>query len=107
MTRKGLIRYKTNQPITLASNVDRSKKNGIALKKNSAETMTDADYADDLALLANTYAQAESLLLRLEQAARGNSRYAKANKTEYMYFKREGAMSTLNDWPLKLFVKLK
>ena len=32
------------------------------------ESMTDADYADDLMLLANTLAQAESLLHRLEQA---------------------------------------
>ena len=34
-----------------------------------AETITDADYADDLVLLANTLAQAESLLYSLEQAA--------------------------------------
>ena len=31
--------------------------------------MTDADYADDVALLTNTPAKAETLLLSLEQAA--------------------------------------
>ena len=36
-----------------------------------AEAITDADSADDLVLLANTSAQAESLLHNLEQAARG------------------------------------
>ena len=33
--------------------------------------MTNADFADDLALLANKPAQAESLLHSLERAARG------------------------------------
>ena len=36
------------------------------------ETITDADYVDDLALLINTAAHVESLLDNLEQAARGN-----------------------------------
>ena len=43
------------------------KENGFTLKKTRsrqylAETMTDADYADDLALLANTSAKVKSLL---------------------------------------------
>ena len=35
------------------------------------QTITDADYADDIELLANTPAQAESLLHSLEQTAGG------------------------------------
>ena len=35
------------------------------------ETITDADYTDDLVLLANIAAQAESILHNLEQAAEG------------------------------------
>ena len=50
------------------------KENGFTLKKTRsrsypAETITNADCADDLVLLANTPAQAESLRHSLEQAA--------------------------------------
>ena len=38
----------------------------------------------------------------LEQAAEGISLYVNANKTEYMCFTREGAISTLNGGLLKL-----
>ena len=37
--------------------------------------MIDTDYADDLMLLANTTAQAESLLQSLEQSTRGIGLY--------------------------------
>ena len=42
----------------------------------------DADFADDLALLMNTPAQAESLLQSLQQAVGEISLYSNANKTE-------------------------
>ena len=53
-------------------NLPQINENGFTLKKfrsrpYPAETMTDADYADDLVLLTNTSAQAESLLYNLEQ----------------------------------------
>ena len=58
------------------------KENGFSLKKEEArswgypaESVTYADYTDDLMLLANTPAQAESLLQSLEQAAEGISLY--------------------------------
>ena len=38
-------------------------------RQHSAQTITDADYADDIALQANTPTQAESLLRSLEQPA--------------------------------------
>ena len=52
--------------------------------------MTDAVYADDLAHLANTLAQAESLLHSLEQAAGDIGLHVNANKIEFMCFKEEG-----------------
>ena len=67
-----------------------------------AETITDVDYADDLALLANASAQAKSLLHSLEQAARGIDLHVNANKTKYVCFKWEGAISTLSSEYLKL-----
>ena len=68
------------------------------------ETITDADYVDDLALLANTPTQEESLLHNLDQTAGRIGLHGKANKTEYICFK-QGAISTLNGWPLKLVDK--
>ena len=58
----------------LRTSIDLIKENGFILKKARsrqypAETTTDADYADDIVLLANTPAQAESLLHSLELAA--------------------------------------
>ena len=56
--------------------IDKIKENGFELtKKRSrrypAKTITDADYADDIAILANTPNQAETLLHSLEQATTG------------------------------------
>ena len=62
----------------------------------------DADYADDIVLLANTPAQAETLVHSLEQAAAGIGLYVNADKTEYMYFNQTGDGSTLNGSSLKL-----
>ena len=44
------------------------------------------NYVDDLALLANTPTQAESLQHSLEQAARGIGLYMNSDKTEFMHF---------------------
>ena len=51
-----------------------------------AQTITDADYADDIALLANTPSQAETLLHSVERAASGIDLHVNADKTEYMCF---------------------
>ena len=50
----------------LITSIDKMKDNGFKQAKERtrrypAQTMRDADYADDIALLANTAAQAESL----------------------------------------------
>ena len=47
-----------------------------------AKTITDADYADDIALLASTTNQAERLLHSLERAAVGIGLHVNAHKTE-------------------------
>ena len=58
----------------LRTSIDKIRENGFELtKKRSrrypAKTNTDADYADDIAILANTPNQAETLLHSLERAA--------------------------------------
>ena len=58
--------------------------------------MTDADQANDLALLVNTPTQTKSLLHRLEHAAGGIGLYTNADKTEIMCFKQERVISTLS-----------
>ena len=56
--------------------------------------MTDADFADDLALLANTPPQAENLLHSLEHAARDIGLYMIANRMDFMCFEQEGPINT-------------
>ena len=67
-----------------------------------AKTITDADYADDIALLANAPAQTETLLHSLERAAAGITLHVNAHKTEYTCFNQTGKISTLNGSTLKL-----
>ena len=61
----------------------------------------DVDKVDDIALLTNTPAQAESLLHSLEQAADGIGLHVNIGKTEYTCFNQRGGI-TLNGSPLKL-----
>ena len=90
--------------------VDKIKENGFKLTKERsrrypAKTITDADYADDIALLANAPAQAETLLHSLEWAAASFSLHVNAHKTEYMCFNQSVDMSTRNGCALKLVDK--
>ena len=76
------------------------KENGFKLAKERsrrypAQTIQDADYADDISLLVNTPAQAESLLHSLERAVAGIGLHVNANKTKYMCFNQRGDISTL------------
>ena len=70
-----------------------------------AKIITDADYADDIALLANTPNQAETLLHSLERAASGIDLHVNAHKTEYMCYNQTGDISTLDETSLKLVDK--
>ena len=91
----------------LRTSIDKIKENGfVPTKKRSrmypAKTITDADYADDIAILANAPAQAESLLHSLERAAASIGLYVNAHKTEYMCFNQTGDISTENGSSQKL-----
>ena len=75
----------------LRTSIGKIRENGFKLtKKRSrrypAKTITDADYADDITILANTSNQAETLLHSLERAAAGIGLYVNAHKTEYMCY---------------------
>ena len=63
----------------------------------------DADYADNIMLLANTSTQVS--LHSLEQAAGGIGLHVNVNKTEYMCFNQKGDISTLNGGSMKLVDK--
>ena len=92
------------------SNVDRfNERNGFTLEKAKKQTAlhTNADYADHIALLANTPSQAESLRYSLEKAAGGIGLHVNPNKTVYMCFNQNqrGEISTLKGGSLKLVNK--
>ena len=57
---------------------------------------------DDLALLANTPAQIESLQRSLEKVAWGIRHNMNVNKTEFMCFQQEGTISTFGGKSQKL-----
>ena len=94
----------------LRTSIDKIRENGFELRKKRsrrypAKTITDADYADDIAILANTPDQAETLVHSLERAAAGIGLYVNAHKTEYMCYNQTGDISTLEGTPLKLVDK--
>ena len=94
----------------LRTSIDKIRENGFELTKKrsrryTAKAITDADYADDIAILANTPNQAETLLHSLERAAAGIGLYVNAHKTEYMCYNQTGGISTLDGTPLILVDK--
>ena len=79
----------------LRTSIDLMKENGLKLAKERsrrylAQTITDADYADDIALPANSPTQAEFHRNSLELAAGGICFHVNADKTEYMCFNQRG-----------------
>ena len=74
-------------------------------RRYPTKTITDADYADVIAILANTPNQTETLLHSLERAAAGIGLHVNAHKTEYMCYNQTGDISTLDGTPLKLVDK--
>ena len=90
----------------LRLSIDKIRENGFELTKKRgrrypAKTITDANYADDIALLANTPNQAETLLHSLKRAAAGIGLHVNAHKTEYMCYNQTGDISTLEGTSLK------
>ena len=84
----------------MASSWQRKEAEGTPQK-----SITDADYADDIALLANTPNLAETLLHSLERAGAGIGLHVNAQKTEYMCYSQTGDISTLDGTSLKLVDK--
>ena len=75
----------------LRTSIDKMKDNGFKWtkersKRYPAQTITDADYADDIVLLANPPNQDKTKLHRLERAAADIGLHVNADKTEYMCF---------------------
>ena len=94
----------------LRTSIEKIRENGFELtKKRSrrypAKTITDADYADDIAILANTANQAETLLHSLERVAAGIGLHVNARKTEYMCYNQTGDISKQDGSTLKLVDK--
>ena len=90
--------------------INKIKENGFKLTKKrnrrySTKTITDANYTDDIAILANAPAQTKTLLHTLERAAAGIGLHVNAHKTEYMCFNQTGDIFTLNGSSLKLVDK--
>ena len=83
------------------------KDNGFKLTKERgrsypAQIITNVEHADDIALLANTPAQAKSLLHCLERETASIGLYVNADKTKYMQSNQRDDISTLNWSSLKL-----
>ena len=91
----------------LRTSIDKIKENGFEqTKKKKKKTITDyADYADDIAFLANAPTHAQTLLHSLERAAAGIDLHVNAHKTEYMCFNQTDNISTLSGSSLKLVDK--
>ena len=84
------------------------KDNGFKLagegdRRHPAQTIM--DYHDDIVLLANTPAQAETLLHNLERAAADIGLDVNTDKMEYMCFNQRSDISTLTGSSLKLVDK--
>ena len=90
--------------------IDKIRENGFELTKKRnrrypAKKITDADYTDDIAILANTPHRTETRLHGLERTAAGIGLHVNAHKTEYMCFNLTYDLSTLDGTSLKLVDK--
>ena len=79
------------------TSIDLIKENYFTLKRAISrryhtETIAYADYADDLALRANTFALAEYLLHNLGQAACDIDLFVNSDNTKFKCFNQNGAM---------------
>ena len=83
--------------------IDLIKENGFKLAEDTrTQTIMNPNYTDDIALIANIPAEAESPLHSLEQAAGGIGLHVNKDKTEYMCFNQRGNISILKGGPPKL-----
>ena len=94
----------------LRTSIDKIRENGFEptkkrRKSTTQKTITHADYADDIAILANTTNQAETQLHIFERTVTGIGLHVNARKTEYMCYNQTGDISTLDGTSLKLVDK--
>ena len=90
--------------------IDLMKENGFKLAKKRSRrypalTITGADNADDIALIANTPTRAEFQLHSLKWAVGDIRLHVNSDKTEYMCFNQRGDIFTLTGGLLKLVDK--
>ena len=89
----------------IRTSIDKIRQNGFELKKKRSRRYPAKTITDDIAILANTPNQAETLLHSLERAAAGIGLHLNAHKTEYMCYNPTGDISTLDRTSLKLINK--
>ena len=94
----------------LRTSIDKIKENGFELTKKRSwgyptKTNTDANYTNDMAILANAPTRAKTQLHSLERAATGIGLHVNAHKTEYICFNQTGDISTPGGSSLKLVDK--
>ena len=90
----------------LRTSVDKLNSFGFTLEKAKsrrypAKKITDADYADNLALFSDKIDDAERLLHAVEEAAARIGLYVNAKKTEYVGYKQNGEIKDLKGTTLK------
>ena len=95
------------------TSIDKIKENGFEVRadkemkqKVPRKNNTDADSAEDIAILANTPNKAETLLYSLERAAAGTGLHVNAHTTEYICYNQTGNISSLDGISLKLVDKI-
>ena len=87
-------------------NLNQNKNLGFTLRKQQsrrypAEMLTDADFADDLALLSGKIGNAEKLLNILETAAVSVGLYMNTTKTKFIAVNTEGTITAQNGCDLE------
>ena len=90
----------------LRISVDKCNEYGLTLelarsRRFHTKKITDADYADNLALLSDNLYNAQKLLHILEKSAAFIGLHANATKTEYMCYNQDGPIEALNKNLLK------
>ena len=88
----------------LRTSVDKLNSFGFTLEKAKSrryQKITDADYADNLALFSDKIDDAERLLHAVEEAAARIGLYVNAKKTEYVCYKQNGEIKDLKGTTLK------
>ena len=90
----------------LRISVDKCNEYGLTLelarsRRFHTKKITDADYADDVALLPDNSYNAQKLLHILEKSAAFIGLHVNATKTEYMCYNQDSTIETLNKTILK------